>query len=93
LEEHRRSFSVLKFGRTVALRTPTFVGLFSVLLWGYIEHSKNEREDHGQCGDITSCSHGLPPTRFGNSSEKVVHQIRASAVANVTDGLLDLHDT
>jgi hypothetical protein len=39
------------------------------------------------------CSHGLPPTRFGNSSEKVVDQIWASAVANVTDGLLDLHDT
>ena len=54
---------------------------------------KNEREHHGQCGDVTPCSHGLPPTRFGNSSEKVVHQIWASAVANVTDGLLDLHDT
>jgi hypothetical protein len=25
--------------------------------------------------------------------KKVVHQIWASAVANVTDGLLDLHDT
>jgi hypothetical protein len=36
LEEHRRSFSVLKLVRTVTLRTPTLVGLFSVLLWGYI---------------------------------------------------------
>jgi hypothetical protein len=34
-----------------------------------------------------------PRQRFGNFSEKVVHQIWAPAVANVTDGLLDLHDT
>jgi hypothetical protein len=40
LEEHRRSFSVLKSVRTVTLRTPTLVGLFSVLLWGYIVHRK-----------------------------------------------------
>jgi hypothetical protein len=40
LEEHRRSFSVLKLVRTVTLRTPTLVGLFSVLLWDYIVHKK-----------------------------------------------------
>jgi hypothetical protein len=40
LEEHRRSFSVLKLVRTVTLRTPILVGLFSVLLWGYIVHRK-----------------------------------------------------
>jgi len=42
---------------------------------------------------MTPCSHGLPPTRFGNSSEKVVHQIWAPGNANVPGGLLDLHDT
>ena len=35
LEEHRRSFSVLK-----SVRTVTLVGLFYVLLWGYIVHRK-----------------------------------------------------
>jgi hypothetical protein len=34
------SFSVLKLVRTVTLRTPTLVGLFFVLLWGYIVHRK-----------------------------------------------------
>jgi len=53
----------------------------------------NERENHGQCGDITSFSYGLPPTRFGNSSKKVVHQIWAPGNANVPGGLLDLRVT
>jgi len=40
MEEHRRLFSVLKLMRTVTLCTPILVGLFSVLLWGYIVHIK-----------------------------------------------------
>jgi|AntAceMinimDraft_5_1070358.scaffolds.fasta_scaffold18776_1 hypothetical protein len=51
---------------------------------------KSEREVHGNCGDITTCSYGLPPARFGSFSEKVVHLIYAPAVADATDGFLDL---
>jgi hypothetical protein len=54
---------------------------------------KNERGNLGQCGDITPLSHGLPPTRFGNSSDKAVHQIWEPGNANVPGGLLDLHVT
>jgi hypothetical protein len=52
--------------------------------------SKNVRENHGQCGGIAPCSHGYAPARFGNSSEKVVHQILESGNLNVQSGLLGL---
>ena len=38
-------------------------------------------------------SDGLLPTRFGNSSEKLVHQIWAPGNANAPGGLLDHHVT
>jgi len=38
-------------------------------------------------------SHGLPPTRFGNSSEKMVRQIWASGFTNDPGSFLSYHQT